>query len=171
MTCSSFYRALHCDSAIHSCSPADNYCFWFAGIVSYSINILNSGNVQLRGLILVVPKLSGSSMTGSITCIDSATTTSWAMDGILPAGRQLTCTGSYNIDQAGIERGDMSPILEVTTENTGLGSFTQAFPVVKVPNTPSLIVDLDPTTCIKPTKAGMARVAGEPTTEPSCHFA
>jgi hypothetical protein len=128
--------------------------FMLAGTsVAYTFAVINTGNVKLRGLQLLVPALAGNSSDSSISCIHINGGASWTGSD-LAAGSRLSCAGSFSFDQDAIEAGDRSPAVTATATNLA-AAVSQPLPAISVPNTPSLSVIVDTASCVTPTNAGM----------------
>lgn len=128
-------------------------CTFAAGTaVFYSVTLINTGNVKLRGLQLVVPALSGSSTTGTVPCTDASG--AWLTAPDLSPGGILVCNGSYSFSQPAIEQGSLYPTATATATNL-LGAATADLPAISVPNVPSLSVNVDTSGCSKPSMAGV----------------
>jgi hypothetical protein len=133
----------------------------FAGTsVTYSLALVNSGNVKLRGLQLVVPKLAGNSSDGSITCTDTTSGNSWLAGTDLASNASLSCSGSYTLNQDAIEAGDLSPVAIVTAANLA-NAVTAALPSITVPSMPQLLANVDTAGCTMPQSAGECAVVLE----------
>jgi hypothetical protein len=120
--------------------------------VAYAFILYNTGNVKLRGMQLLVPALAGNSNDSSIACT-FADSTSWTHGSDLAAGSSLSCAGSFSFDQDAIEAGDRSPAVTATAANLA-AAVSQPLPAISVPNTPSLAVTVDTTSCSTPNDAG-----------------
>lgn len=131
---------------------ASSRCMTAGASITYTVNVVNKGNVNIRGMQLAVTELSSSTSNGIITCVD-ASNVPWATAD-LSAGGSLTCTGKYVLDQDAIEHGDLHPSINVTASNLAK-SVTASLPAIIVPNLPSLSVSVDASTCTKPQNAGM----------------
>jgi hypothetical protein len=114
--------------------------------VAYTFTLINSGNVKLRGLQVVVPVLSGNSSDGSITCSDSTTGNSWTAGSNLAANSSLSCSGSFSFSQDAIEAGHISPDVTAAAANLA-AAVTVALPIITVPSLPELLVTVDTSGC------------------------
>lgn len=81
-----------------------------ADTVSYTFNIVNTGNVTLTNIVLADPLITNGSLSCPFTALDpqSAATPS------LPT--EMTCTASYDITQADVDFGSISNEAEVTAD-------------------------------------------------------
>jgi hypothetical protein len=120
--------------------------------VSYAFDIVNNGNVKLRGVQLLVPALAGSSNDSSLVCA-YADSTIWTHGSDLAAGGSLSCSGAFSFSQDSIEAGDLSPAVTATAANLA-AAVTQPLPAISVPNSPSLSITVDTSSCTRPESAG-----------------
>jgi hypothetical protein len=121
--------------------------------VTYTFTLINSGNVKLRGLQVVVPTLSGNSSDGSITCVDTTTGNSWTAASDLAANSSLSCSGSFSFSQDAIEAGHISPDVSAAAANLAAAVIV-ALPTITVPSLPELLVTVDTSGCTLPQFAG-----------------
>jgi hypothetical protein len=115
--------------------------------------VTNTGNVKLRGLQLFVPPLAKDSSDNSIICTISSTGSAWTAGSILAANSSLSCSGSFSFSQDAIEVGHISPVVTVAGVNLA-AAVSMPLPTISVPNTPSLSVSVDTSSCVKPENAG-----------------
>jgi hypothetical protein len=120
--------------------------------LSYAFTVTNTGNVKLHGLQLLVPALAGNSSASSISCIYTTDGATWTGPD-LAAGSSLSCAGSFSFNQDAIEASDRSPAVTATATNLA-AAVSQPLPAISVPNTPSLLVTVDTTSCTVPQIAG-----------------
>jgi hypothetical protein len=128
-------------------------CEHAGACVAYNFMLFNTGNVELRGLQVVVPVLSGNSSDGSITCVDPTTGDSWPAASDLAANSSLSCGGSFSFSQDAIEAGDLSPEVSAAAANLA-APVSVALPVITVPSLPELLVTVDTSGCTLPQLAG-----------------
>lgn len=121
--------------------------------MAYTFSVVNTGNVKLRGLQVLVPLLAGNSSDGSITCTESTSGNTWLPGTDRASGASLSCSGSYVFNQAAIEAGDISPVVTATAANLP-AAITVAVPTITVPSMPRLQVTVDTTGCTLPQSAG-----------------
>lgn len=120
-------------------------------MVSFSLTLNNSGNVKLRSLQVKNADVLLGARSAPFTCtVDSDT---WSTGGNLTVGQQLTCNSSFEVDQATVEIGELSPSVLITADNMAQQPVTLS--TITFVNTPSLDVTVDPNSCATPRKAGM----------------
>lgn len=119
--------------------------------LSYSLTLLNSGNVKLRALDVGIAGSLANASIGAMTC--TVGSEAWLSDGDLTVGQQLVCSTSFTLSQETVEAGGLSPVavvkaINMTQTDLDLPSFT-------VINRPSLSATVDSASCSVPNKAGM----------------
>jgi hypothetical protein len=120
--------------------------------VTYGFAVINTGNVKLRGVQLLVPAFAGSSNNNTITCTHTSDGSTWTASE-LAATSSLSCSGSFSFSQDAIEAGDLSPVVSAAAANLA-AAVTMALPAIAVPNTPALSVAVDMSSCVAPSNAG-----------------
>ncbi|WP_420367228.1 DUF7507 domain-containing protein [Curtobacterium sp. L1-20] len=91
-------------SVVKSASPSDAASFTVGQDVTYSFVVTNTGNVTLTGVAVDDSEFTGS---GQLSAIDCPTTT-------LAPGAQTTCTATYTITQADVDRGSIRNVATAT---------------------------------------------------------
>lgn len=140
-------------SPAHGTTVLFSRCATAGTPVTYTITVVNSGNVKLRSMQLALPTLSGSTSNGTMTCMEANSSSPWADFPHLPAAGSLACSGSYIFDQDAIERGSLRPMVIATAANLAQAVSVE-LPEVGIDNAPSFLVKIDTPTCRPPAIAG-----------------
>ncbi|QTF72461.1 DUF7507 domain-containing protein [Arthrobacter woluwensis] len=97
--------------------------------VTYSFVVTNTGNVTLKDITVNEGEFSGSGKLSAITCPDGVTS--------LASGEQVTCTATYQVTQADVDRGSIENSATATGTPPGDGTPVTSEPSeVKIPQDP-----------------------------------
>ena len=114
-------------------------------VITYTFEVTNTGNVTVDGITIVETAFNGTGTLSPITCL--ATT--------LAPGEQTTCTATYTLTVADIDRGEVTNTAEAAGTTPGGAAVTSPPSTVTVPQVQSPALTLSKTA--KPatvTKAG-----------------
>ncbi|WP_344337729.1 DUF7507 domain-containing protein [Brevibacterium salitolerans] len=113
--------------------------------ITYSFTVENTGNVTLTDLVITETEFTGSGDVSEITC-DPTT---------LSPGDTVTCTATYEVTQADVDRG------EITNTATATGTPSSGDPVTSDESEVTLPQDPAPEISIEKTASTDTLVAGE----------